>query len=148
MNDMVTIIDATGCVLGRMCTRVAKRLLQGETVHVVNAEKALVSGTTKSSIKERYSFKYHVGTYRKGPFMSRMPHQIVKRTVRGMIPYQTPTGREALKRLKAHIGVPAELKGQETIAIEAAKREPSGTTMTVGEISEYLGVQSNVPEGA
>ncbi|MEM2976009.1 MAG: uL13 family ribosomal protein, partial [Candidatus Bathyarchaeia archaeon] len=38
------IIDASGLILGRMASEVAKRLLQGENIMIINAEKAVVSG--------------------------------------------------------------------------------------------------------
>lgn len=136
---MATIIDANKCVLGRMANQVAKRLLQGEEIHIINAEKAIVSGTSKATIKNRYLQRYHLGTYRKGPFMHRMPHDLVKRSVRGMIPYQTPRGRDALKRLKAHIGIPAEFQGMDAEVIQDAQRTPRGMIMTIGEISHALG---------
>ncbi len=41
---MVTIIDSEGAVLGRFCTTVAKRLLNGEEIAVVNSEKVIVTG--------------------------------------------------------------------------------------------------------
>lgn len=139
VTRMTTIIDATDLVLGRMANQVAKRLLQGEEIQIVNAEKAIVSGTTKAAIKNRYIERFHLGTSRKGPFMSRMPHDLVKRTVRGMIPYQQPKGRAALQRLRTHIGVPTELAGKETQTLEDAKRVPRGITMTVGEIAKAMG---------
>jgi large subunit ribosomal protein L13 len=144
---MAWIIDATDLVLGRMATQIAKRLLNGETIHIVNAEKAIVSGTTKAAIRIGYMERYQLGTYRKGPFMSRMPHDLVKRTIRGMLPYQKPHGRDALKRIKAHIGVPSELKGQPTETLEGAKRRPHGTTMTIGELAAALGAPHR-PEAA
>ena len=52
---MTTIIDATDLVLGRMANQVAKRLLQGEEIQIVNAEKAIVSGTTKAAISAAFS---------------------------------------------------------------------------------------------
>ena len=137
-NGTVTVIDATGLVLGRMATAVAKRASQGETVHIVNAEKAIITGASKRAIQERYTFKREVGTARKGPFFPREPHLIVKRTVRGMLPYQQSAGRAAYKRIKAYIGVPRELAGQEAGSIEAAKRE-ARTFMTVAELSRFLG---------
>ena len=106
---MVTIIDADGAILGRMCTNVAKRLLSKENIAVVNSEKAIISGK-KSVIKNHYKQKREVGTYRKGPFFPRMPDRLVKRTVRGMRPYQTPHGREAFKKLKCYIGIPKEFE--------------------------------------
>jgi large subunit ribosomal protein L13 len=133
------IIDATDLVLGRMASQVAKRALEGETVHIVNAEKAIISGTTKDAIRDRYMTLYHMGTYRKGPFVDRMPHRLVKRAVRGMLPYQKPRGRDALKRIKAHIGVPPELAGQNAESIDAARRVPRGAIMTIGELSTTLG---------
>jgi large subunit ribosomal protein L13 len=138
MSNENTIIDATGHVLGRMATNVAKRALNGETVHIVNAEKAIIIGASKKSIQARYKFKTEVGTHRKGPYFPREPHLIVKRTVRGMLPYQKPDGRAALKRIQAHIGVPNEFRGQETIQIEEAMRD-GRTFMTVRELATYLG---------
>ncbi len=133
-----TIIDATGLVLGRMATDVAKRAKNGEEVHIVNAEKAIITGASKKSIEARYRFKREVGTMRKGPFFPREPHLIVKRTVRGMLPYQQSAGRAAYKRIKAYIGVPKELAGQATIQVEAAQRE-ARSFMTVQELSRFLG---------
>ena len=135
---MVTIIDAEGAILGRMCTNVAKRLLQGEQIAIVNSEKAIISGK-KSAIKKRYRQKRKVGTYRKGPFFPRMPDRLVKRSVRGMIPYQTPHGRTAFKKLKCYIGVPKEFEGTTFEKIEDAKKEPV-EYMTVDELSKSLGV--------
>lgn len=134
----VTVIDAQGLVLGRMATDIAKRVLGGEEVHVVNAEKAIVIGSSKRAIQERYRFKREVGTMRKGPFFPREPHLIVKRTVRGMLHYQKASGRAAYKRIKAHIGVPKELAGRETQTVEAARRDAK-TSMTVAEIAAFLG---------
>lgn len=138
MNTMATIIDATGLVLGRMATGVAKLALEGEEVHIVNAEKAIIAGSSKKAIQARYTFKREVGTSRKGPFFPREPHLIVKRTVRGMMPYQQPAGRAAYKRVRAHIGVPKELRGQEAVSLPDAKRDPR-TFMTVAELATYLG---------
>jgi large subunit ribosomal protein L13 len=137
MVNKESVIDATGCVAGRLGTVVAKRLLMGETIHIVNAEKALITGS-QETIKARYTFKKEVGTRRKGPFLPRLPHMLLKRTVRGMLPYQLPNGRAALKRLMCHIGVPPELKGKTPEVIKVAQKE-TPLSMTMGEISRYLG---------
>jgi len=136
---MVTIIDADGAILGRMCTNVAKRLLGGEEIAIVNSEKTIISGK-KSSIKENYRKKREVGTYRKGPFFPRMPDQLVKRTVRGMIPYQTPQGRTAFKKLKCYIGIPKEFKGKKFEKIKDAESKPV-EFITVEELSRSLGAK-------
>jgi len=136
---MTTVIDANGATLGRLSTYTAKRLLGGEEIAIVNSEKAIISGK-KSSIKNRYKQKREVGTYRKGPFFPRMPDMIVKRTIRGMISYQKPHGREAFKRLKCYIGVPKEFEGEKFEIIEEAKKQPIDY-ITIKELSKSLGVQ-------
>lgn len=137
--NMTTIIDASGATLGRLGTNVAKRLLNGEEVAIVNSEKAIISGK-KPTIKEQYKVKREMGTYRKGPFFPRMPDQIVKRSIRGMIPYQTPHGREAFKRLKCYVGVTPEFEGKKFEIIEGAKKKPVDY-MTIEELSKSLGAK-------
>lgn len=136
---MVAIIDSEGAVLGRLCTVVAKRLLNGEEIAVVNAEKAIVTGR-KVMIKQHYKHEREVGTYRKGPFYPRMPDRIMKRTIRGMLPYQEPHGRTALKRLKCYMGVPRELQGQTFEKITAAEKHPADF-MTLQEVAQFLGAK-------
>lgn len=138
-KPVVTVIDATGLVLGRMATHVAKRAIQGEHVHIVNAEKAIIVGSSKRAIQEHYLFKRQVGTIRKGPFFPREPHLLVKRTCRGMINYNSSAGRAAYKRIKAHLGVPKELVGQKAVDLPAAKREAPRNFLTVAELSSWLG---------
>jgi large subunit ribosomal protein L13 len=134
---MTAIIDASGATLGRLSTNTAKRLLKGEEIAIVNSEKAIISGK-KSSIKERYKQKREVGTYRKGPFFPRTPERIVKRTIRGMIPYQTPHGRAAFKRLKCYVGIPKEFEGKKTESIKEAEKQPIDY-ITIEELSNSLG---------
>jgi len=136
---MTTIIDASGATLGRLSTNTAKRLLKGEEVTIVNSEKAIVTGK-KSAIKARYKQKRDVGTYRKGPFFPRMPDQLVKRTIRGMIPYQTPHGRTAFKRLKCYIGVPKEFEGKKFENVKEAEKQPVDF-VTIEELSRSLGAK-------
>lgn len=136
---MTTIIDASGVILGRLSTNTAKRLLKGEEIAVINSEKAIISGK-KFAIKKRYKQKREVGTYRKGPFFPRMPDQIMKRTIRGMIPYQTPHGRTAIKRLKCYMGIPKEFEGKKFETIKEAEKEPVDF-ITIEELSRSLGAK-------
>lgn len=136
---MTAIIDANGATLGRLSTNTAKRLLKGEDIAVINSEKAIISGK-KKIIMARYKQKREVGTYRKGPFFPRMPDQIVKRTIRGMIPYQTPHGRTAFKKLKCYTGVPEEFEGKKFEKITEAEKQPVDF-ITIEELSRYLGAR-------
>jgi len=110
--DQPTLIDAKGLVLGRMASIVAKRLLKGERIIIVNAEEVVISGRRLSILKEYEEF-LQKGHFRKGPLHPRRPDTIVKRVIRGMLPRRKPKGKEALKRLRVYTSVPEELKGGE-----------------------------------
>jgi large subunit ribosomal protein L13 len=134
---MVDVIDGSGVVLGRLASLVAKRLLDGKEIAIVNSERVLITGK-KSNLKEIYLKKREIGSSRKGPFFPRTPDRIVKRTVRGMLPYQTPRGREAYKRLRCYIGIPKEFEGKDIERIESIKKAPF---ITIEELSRSLGAK-------
>jgi len=122
MSIEPVIIDATGLILGRVASTVAKRLLQGETIVIVNAEKAAISGRRLSIVRERKTM-LEVGHPGKGPFHPRRPDHIVRRTVRGMLPWKKPKGKQAYKRLQVFLGVPEDYKGKETQTIPEANAQ-------------------------
>ena len=89
----------------------AAREHRDDKVIIVNAEKAIVSGRPRS-VLNTYHKKYELNHARKGPFYPRMPDMILKRAVRGMLPYQKKSsGRRALRNLRVEIGCPAHLAG-------------------------------------
>jgi large subunit ribosomal protein L13 len=140
MGVATTIIDASGLIMGRLSSHVAKRLLEGEEIIIVNAEKALVTGG-KEDVIAHFRHRRDVGGARKGPLYPRTPHMMLKRSVRGMLPYYRSRGREAYKRLKVHISVPRELKGKKFESIEDASRLATQRYTTLGEVSKVLGFE-------
>lgn len=133
------IIDASDCILGRLASSVAKDLLNGEQVHIINAEMAVISGT-KDRVFGEYIDKRKLNHPRKGPYYPRMPHMMLKRAVRGMIPYQKPRGREAFKRLKVDVGKPASIDGKIEV-VDGTKMNESTKYVTLGEVSKVLGAK-------
>lgn len=133
------MIDATSLILGRMASNVAKRLLSGESIVIVNAEKAVISGAKDAIVRLRTKF-LEVGGYRRGPLHPRRPDGLVRRTIRGMLPYRKPKGRTALKRLKVYAGIPGEFERweRETI-IDARSDKLKCGFMTVGELAKRMG---------
>lgn len=132
--------------MGRFASVVAKRLLKGEEIHVVNAEKALVTGDRAALVKE-YWTKTHMGSTAsrmrgKGPSYPRRADRILHRVIRGMLPYQKPHGRAALKRLRVYMGVPREVSGEGAATIEEATRTRPAKFLELGEISRLLGAKS------
>ncbi|MDP8011619.1 MAG: 50S ribosomal protein L13 [Thermoplasmata archaeon] len=139
------IIDATDNVLGRLSSHVAKMLLNGEEVIIINAEKAVVTGN-KEFILNDYLEKWQRGSVRKGPHYPRMPDRILRRTVRGMLPFKTSHGREAYKRLKVFIGKPDNIDESKIEKIEDAIYRKIRNKITLGEISRNLGAKFEVKE--
>ncbi|MDA8623705.1 50S ribosomal protein L13 [Candidatus Poseidoniales archaeon] len=116
MDEATTyVFDADGLILGRLASTVADMLLKvarsdrDDKVVIINSEKAIVSGSS-TSVLQNYHDKYALNHARKGPFYPRMPDMILKRTVRGMLPYQRKSsGRRALRNLRVEIGCPHHL---------------------------------------
>jgi large subunit ribosomal protein L13 len=135
----VTLVNAEGLIVGRMCSKVAKRLLNGEEVIILNAEKAVFSGKKKSKVAEAKQF-LEVGAPMRGPFHYRRPDRFLRKTVRGMLPFKQPKGKSAFKRLKVFMGVPLELKDRQMITFtEAQSTKLRGPHFTLGEMAKEIG---------
>ena len=137
----MTVIDANGLIMGRLASTVAKQLLSGDDeIYIVNAEKAVISGSRATTLKD-YRETRERGATEFGPYFPKRPDRILKRTVRGMLPYKRAKGRDAMSRLKVYVGVPSELKGAETITIADAdmKRLSSSKYIKLGEVSQKMG---------
>ncbi|MBU1975470.1 MAG: 50S ribosomal protein L13 [Nanoarchaeota archaeon] len=134
------IIDAKNMILGRIAAVAAKKSLLGEKVDIVNCEQAVVSGT-KKRVVDAYLRKRNMGTPKGGPFIHRSPDRFVRRTVRGMLPYKQPKGRDAFKRVMCHIGMPDEFKDQAVQIIETANatKLPNLKFISVKEICKSIG---------
>ena len=107
-----TVVDASGVVVGRLASYVAKRLLTGEEIVVVNAEKAVISGSKEhvvDAFKTRLG-RRTLGSQTKAPKHPRRPEMYVRRVVRGMLPWKKPRGKMAYRRLEVYVGVPQDLK--------------------------------------
>ncbi len=143
LGDDFKVIDASNHVLGRLASVIAKRLLNGEKIVVVNAEKSVITGE-REMVFRRYKEKYDRGSKEKGPYFPRHPEKIFKRTVRGMLPWKSRRGREAYRRLRVFMGVPKELEGFEFEKVDVALLEKVCKTdryVYLEEVSRYLGFE-------
>jgi large subunit ribosomal protein L13 len=136
-----TVLDASGLVLGRAASLIAKRLLNGESIVVVNAEKSVVTGA-RQAVLEHYTAARARGSKRTGPHFPRNPDRIFRRTVRGMLPHLKTRGKVAFGRLEVFIGVPEEWKGSKPETLEDAKARPAlRAPMTLEDITRLLGAR-------
>lgn len=131
------IVDAEEAILGRLSTKVARMLLKGENVVVINSEKIVLSGNP-SAIFSTYHEKRELGDPHKGPFYPRYPDRMFKRVVRGMLPYRKSKGRDALRRLKVFIGNPDNLKGEK---ISKTSDDLKCKHVYLGEVCKRLGAK-------
>jgi large subunit ribosomal protein L13 len=133
------LVNAEGLILGRMASKVAKRLLNGEEVTILNAEKAIISGKRKSKVAEAKEF-LEVGAPERGPFHYRRPDKIVKKTVRGMVPFKQPKGKNAFRKLKVFMGIPRDFENLQMITLDEAKATKlRGPHLTLAELAKEIG---------
>ncbi|MFH1788757.1 MAG: 50S ribosomal protein L13 [Candidatus Altiarchaeota archaeon] len=143
------IVDADGLILGRLASFVVKKALKGETIIIVNAEKAVISGK-KEDIIGRNLAKLEIknkGNYRRGPFHYRRPDRYVRKSIRGMLPTEKTRGQEAFKKIMVYIGFPKEVIAKKQ-GIDASKEKlvkPKvlsknlNNYLTVGELCKAIG---------
>lgn len=138
----MVLINAQGLIVGRLSSIVAKRLLEGDEVTIINAEKAIISGSKSSTFRE-YKQTVDRGTTEKGPYFPKRPDAIITRTIRGMLPYKAQRGKDATARLRVYIGTPAELQGKpaETLEKASVDRLSSYRYVELGELSRQLGAK-------
>ena len=99
----------------------------------------VISGSKERTFKD-YKAKKDRGSKEQGPFFPKMPDRIVKRTIRGMLPYKQAKGRDAFSRLKVYLSIPDEYESAERGKVESASAERlSRKYVTVGKVSEKLG---------
>jgi len=135
------VYNAESQILGRFSTTIVKDLLKGENVHVVNCEKICISGNPKKT-KEGYLEKRQRGDPHFGPFYPRTPKGIVRRAIRGMLPWKRKRGRDAFKRLKVWVGMPEEFKDQELIQLkESDVNKLKCKHITIEELCLWLGTE-------
>ena len=125
------VIDATGKVLGRVASEVARRLRgkhkpeytphvdTGDYIIIVNADKLQVTGKkTQDKIYHRYT-GYQSGlkatSFR--DMMKRAPRFAIEEAVRGMLP-KNPLGRQMFRKLKVYRGTDHRHAAQQPKVLE------------------------------
>ncbi|MBS3168360.1 50S ribosomal protein L13 [Candidatus Woesearchaeota archaeon] len=130
------IINAENLILGRLATYAAKQALEGNPVIIVNCEKAIITGNKTSILNEFKEINDLGGPY-KGPFLQKTPDKLVRRTIRGMLPYRQERGSKAFKRVKCFTGIPDKYQNQKIETIKEASYTKLNTLkfITVNDIS-------------
>jgi large subunit ribosomal protein L13 len=134
------VVDAEEATVGRIGTLVAKKLLQGNSVVVVNSEKAILVGD-RYGILEDYLKKRRLGKgVQKGPFFYYKAEMILRKSIRGMLPWKRTRGREAYRQLVCVKGVPEQYKDAKKITFEKKERLKF---ITLQELSQLIKPSQN-----
>lgn len=147
-SSSVIIVDGDGQVAGRLSSKVAKLLLEGHRVYVVNAEKVLISGKRHAVLNEWLKRREisSVVHPKHGPFHPKTPDGILTRMIRGMIPRRKPKGIDAMKRLRVYVGMPEHCRSMKKLVFEDAKAtKPVSYYVALGELASALGWRGSPP---
>ncbi len=134
--DADLVVDAGDCILGRVSSEVAARAMDGARVAVVNAERAVITGNEESTMAV-YRKRADIGSD-SGPYYPKRPDGIMKRAIRGMVPYKTVRGREAFENVRVYVGAPFDEEG-EVVEGTSLDRLSNINFTSLGEVSEQLG---------
>jgi len=125
------VVDASGKVLGRIATEIARRLRgkhkpnystfmdTGDFVVVVNADQIKLTGK-KWDDKIYYRHTGYIGGLKQmtaKEMLEKKPEEIIRKAVKGMLPKNT-LGRAQLKKLKVYAGSDHPHEAQQPEALE------------------------------
>jgi large subunit ribosomal protein L13 len=146
LAEKTYVINAEGYRLGRLASKVAKLLLQGHSVKIYNAEKAVITGT-KNSLLEHYTMLRGRRQFKSHKVVSvwypTLPHTILRYTILRMLPRKKPKGRAAASRLEVKSGL-AKCAGEPIEFDDAKLLKPVNRSgkiiryMTLEELSKLL----------
>ncbi len=130
--DKPIVVDATNHIAGRLSSNVAKLLLKGNRVSIVNCDKIMISGARSNIISEYREFLEinSINHWKHGPKHPRRPDTIMKKMIRGMLPREKTSAKKAHKRLRTYIGSPKEVKSFKKIKFEKAMIKKSSANYT------------------
>lgn len=139
----MVVIDAKGAVVGRLGARVAKLLLAGQAVEIINADQAVILGNLASA-KEKFASRRGQKNKRnpdESPHWPRSPPLLLRRMIRGMLPHKSRRGRDAYHLLKVTGGAPVDAK---PTTIKEASSAGKHRMFTLSELGESLGYYPKV----
>ena len=132
-------IDAKCAVLGMISTHVAKKLIAGEKVDLYNAEKIVMAGSIET-VSAKYIARRGAKDKKNpenSPHWPRVPRMLVRRIIRGMLPWHSSRGKVAYRNLRVFEG--------DAPAGAHAPKEYSGAhfakSITIADVCRRMGYQ-------
>jgi len=129
------VIDGANATMGRLASYVAKQVLNGEKIVIVNANEVVIIGHKQSIVEEFKNIIKKGGSSLKGPRIIRSPERILKRTIRGMLPHKQIRGSDALDRVVCYNDVPEKYLSVKKVV---AGKEKKGEKITLKELVRLI----------
>ena len=145
MFEKEVVIDGRGHLVGRLASKIAKELQNGQRSVVVRCEALLKSGSLFRNKLKFHEFlnKTRNTNPRKGHIHFRTPSRIFWRMVRGMLPHKTPKGSAALGRLKVFEGIPFPYDQKKRVvvpdALKVLRLKSHRKFCVLGELAQKVG---------
>ena len=135
------IVDAKGLIAGRLSTKIAKLLIKGESITLLNAQDAIIVGN-KDNIMEKFKMRVDANVKSNphyGPKYARIPDRMLRRMIKGMLPRNPRAKERVFKRLTVFNAVPKDLANEKATKFEELTCNERHKFMTLKEIALLLG---------
>ncbi len=135
------IINADGLIAGRLASKIAKKIINKETIVIVNAEKAIIIGT-KQSIMPKYQSRVDAAVKSNphyGPKYDRIPSKILRKIIKGMLPSRKKTAERLIKQVTIYNLIPKNISLEKAETIAELKCNEKHDFMSLKEVAEELG---------
>lgn len=135
------IVNANENVAGRLASKVAKAIIKGEKVTVINAQDLVIVGN-KESILEKFTVKVDARVLSNphfGPKYDRVPSKMFRRMVRNMLPTKKQAKVRIIKQLRVFNGAAKGIDSKEAIVFEDIKFNHRNNYMTLKDLALLLG---------
>jgi large subunit ribosomal protein L13 len=135
MENKKIFIDAENAVAGRLASFCAKKALEGNEIIIFNSEKSLIKGDKKEILESFLVKLRRGGQIEKGPYYPKTTERILKRIIRGMLPYKKERGKSAYKRIKCYVG---DIDEKIDEVIKLGDNEKGFEGIRLGELSKLM----------
>lgn len=137
------IVDGKNLIAGRLASKVAKAVVKGEKVVIINAEDVVIIGK-KENILEKFYTRTHVKVLSNphyGPKYDRVPSKILRRMIKGMLPKGPRAVERYIKMVTVHNSTPKLMPKEEITTFKEIEFDGHKNHITLKELGTLLGAK-------
>lgn len=141
------VIDSTDHVAGKLAAFVAKKALEGYSIHVLCSESIVFTGKMERHVAAYKSYlnKRNIVNPERGAFHYKEPSKYFRKVFRNMACRRTVRGKEAAARISVYEGIPKQFENVERLVVPKALRKVVTNTdrkyITLGDLLSQFGWQ-------